>query len=146
MTATGIDVLIAEDNPTTRFGYQQLLSRWGFITRTAHNGLAALVQLRMAKPDILLSDLEMPGMNGFELLAIVRRLYPEIRTVAMSGAFAGDQVPDGVCADAFYAKAGGGFPRLHAILNGICHPAFEVVRTRPQGDLSAAALERSFRC
>ena len=63
MTAKEIEVLIVEDNPITRSGYKELVSRWGFMTRTAHNGLAALVELHAAKPDILLSDLEMPGMT-----------------------------------------------------------------------------------
>lgn len=143
MTANGIDVLIVEDDPTVRSAYTELLSRWGFMTRTAHNGLAALVQLRAGKPDILLSDLEMPGMNGYELLSIVRRIYPEIRTVAISGAYAGEKVPDGVCADAFYAKAGTGLLRLHTILNNVIRPA--VVRARPRGGLSSAALDGSLR-
>jgi hypothetical protein len=43
-------------------------------------------------------------MSGFELLSVVRRRFPVIRTVAMSGAFSGDEVPSGVAADAFYQK------------------------------------------
>lgn len=140
-----MDVLIVEDDPTTRSGYTELLSRWGFRTRTAHNGLAALVQLRATKPHILLSDLEMPGMNGYELLSIVRRIYPEIRTVAMSGAYTGEKVPEGVCADAFYAKAGAGLSRLHTILNDVTRPALEVIGTRPRGGPGSAALGGLFR-
>jgi len=69
--------------------------------------LAALVEINEEVPEILLSDLNMPGMSGFELLSVVRRRFPAIRVVAMSGAFAGDQVPDGVAADAFYEKGNG---------------------------------------
>jgi CheY-like chemotaxis protein len=70
------------------------------------------VQMRHAVPDILLSDLNMPGMSGFELLSIVRRRFPSTRVIAMSGAFTGDQVPPGVAADAFYAKGRSGVTPL----------------------------------
>jgi len=56
---------------------------------------------------MLISDLNMPGMSGFELLSVVRRRYPEIPVIAMSGAFAGSAIPDGVPADAFYQKGNG---------------------------------------
>jgi hypothetical protein len=60
--------------------------------------------LRNDVPDILITDLNMPGMSGFELLAVVRRRFPSIHTIAMSGAFCGNEVPSGVAADAFYQK------------------------------------------
>lgn len=46
----------------------------------------------------------MPGMSGFELLSVVRRRFPQISNVAMSGAYVGDEVPSGVIADGFFAK------------------------------------------
>jgi hypothetical protein len=47
----------------------------------------------------------MPQMSGFELLSVLRRRFPEIPVVAVSGAYgSGDCVPGGVIADAFYAK------------------------------------------
>jgi hypothetical protein len=49
----------------------------------------------------------MPGMSGFELLSVVRRVHPGIHVVATSGAFSGKSVPSGVVADAFYEKATG---------------------------------------
>jgi len=57
----------------------------------------------------------MPGMSGFELLSIVRRQFPAIRVIAMSGAFSGNQVPCGVIADAFYEKGNGVAVLLKAI-------------------------------
>jgi hypothetical protein len=53
----------------------------------------------------VISDLNMPQMSGFEFLSVVRRRFPEISVIAMSGAYeSGDDVPGGVIADAFYAK------------------------------------------
>jgi hypothetical protein len=46
-------------------------------------------------------------MSGFELLRLVRRQFPSIRVIAMSGAYSGDKIPSGVAADAFYEKGRG---------------------------------------
>jgi CheY-like chemotaxis protein len=70
----------------------------------ADDGFGALSQLRKNSPDIVLSDLDMPGMSGFELLSVVRRRIPQVSTVAMSGAYIGDEVRFGVIADGFFAK------------------------------------------
>jgi len=43
-------------------------------------------------------------MSGFELLSVVRRRFPAIQLIAMSGAFSGDGIPPGVAADAFMKK------------------------------------------
>jgi len=145
MTAQRIQVLVVEDNPVTRNSYRELLQSWGFETRTAHNGIAALVEIRQARPDIVLSDLEMPEMNGSELLTILQRIYPEVRVVAMSGSYSGYEVPPGVRADAFYPKGTGSIQRLRqflneatetisqprsAILSGIPSPLFRSCSTR----------------
>ena len=56
-------------------------------------------------PDLIISDLNMPEMSGFEFLSVVRRRFPEIPVIAMSGAYeCGANVPGGVISDGFYAK------------------------------------------
>jgi len=52
--------------------------------------------IRMNIPNILLSDLNMPGMSGFELLSVVRQRYPSIQVIAMSGSFSGEEVSVGL--------------------------------------------------
>jgi CheY-like chemotaxis protein len=81
-----------------------VLTEIGYSVRSAQDGFSALVEIRKDVPDIILSDLNMPGMSGFELLSVVRRRFPSIRVIAMSGAFSGDEMPSGVDADAFYPK------------------------------------------
>ncbi len=68
--------------------------------------MASLRSSRLGRnfPDILLSDLNMPGISGFELLSAVRDWFPAIRVIAMSGDFSGTGIPPRVCADAFYEK------------------------------------------
>lgn len=98
------NILIAEDNDSIRTSLSMLLVEYGYAVRSAEDGYSALVEIRNQVPDILVSDLHMPGMSGFELLAVVRLRYPDIRVIAMSGAFSGDVMPDGVSADYFHAK------------------------------------------
>jgi CheY-like chemotaxis protein len=98
-------ILIVEDDVEIRLLLCRILEESGYMVRLAADGFAALEEMRTDSPDVLLSDLYMPGISGFELLAMVRREFPMTRVVAMSGAFAGDEVPAGVLADAFYAKA-----------------------------------------
>ena len=140
MISNGIQVLVVEDDPVTRSAYTELLAHWGFATRAAHNGLAALIEIHRAKPDILLSDLEMPGMNGFELLSIVRRLYPEMPLVAMSGGYPCDKVPAGVMADAFYAKSAGPSSRLRGILSRIAGAGVRVNGTQRPANMTLNAI------
>lgn len=83
------------------------LDEIGFSVRSAENGLSALVEIGRKVPDVVLSDLNMPRMSGFEFLQLVRRHFPLIHLIAMSGAFVGDEVPSGVAADAFYQKGSG---------------------------------------
>lgn len=88
--------------------------------RFAEDGLSALREIRQESPEILLTDLNMPGMSGFELLTEVRSLFPAIKVIAMSGAFCGSEVPPGVLADAFYQK-GSSVSTLLQILRALPH-------------------------
>lgn len=104
MPCTKTRLLIVDDDPAIRKSISLLLAEIGYSVRTAVEGFSALRELREEIPDFLLSDLNMPGMSGFELLRVVRRRFPAIQVIAMSGAFTGDEVPSGVAADAFYQK------------------------------------------
>ena len=87
MPDTKTRVLIVDDELSVRTSMSQLLTEVGYRARTAEDGFSALVELRKEVPDILLSDLNMPNMSGYELLSVVRRRFPAIQTIAMSGAF-----------------------------------------------------------
>ena len=104
MPETKASLLIVDDELSIRTTLSNALTEIGYSVRTAGDGFSALAELRQAIPDVLLSDLNMPGMSGYELLSVVRHRFPAIRTVAMSGAFSGNEVPAGVEADAFYEK------------------------------------------
>jgi CheY-like chemotaxis protein len=99
------EILIVDDDPTVRNSLVMLLKSSGYAVSTATHGFDALLQLKRKVPPIVISDLNMPQMSGFELLSVLRRRFPQISVIAMSGAYdSGDAVPGGVIADAFYGK------------------------------------------
>jgi CheY-like chemotaxis protein len=104
MPATPTTLLIVDDEPAIRESLSHTLTEIGHSVRCAEDGFSALREIRNEVPELLLSDLNMPGMSGFELLSVVRRRFPAIQTIAMSGSFSGDEVPSGVAADAYYQK------------------------------------------
>jgi CheY-like chemotaxis protein len=102
-------ILLVDDDAGIRRTVSLLLQSRGHKVSTAVDGFDALLQLRNNIPALIVSDLNMPQMSGFEFLSVIRRRFPEVLVVAMSGAYSsGEAVPGGVIADAFYAKGEGG--------------------------------------
>jgi len=97
-------LLVVDDEPQIREVFQSVLSTEGYEVRVAKDGFAALAQMRGALPDLIVTDLKMPNMSGFEFLSVVRRRFPQIPTIAISGEFHPPVEPLGVLADAFFAK------------------------------------------
>ncbi len=120
MLPNGKSVLVVDDKECIRTSMSLVLESLGYSVRSAEDGHSALREIRRQNPDILLSDLVMPGMSGFELLMNVRSLFPAIQVIAASGSFSGSKIPEGVLADAFYPKGGG----MGALLN--------ILRSLPQ--------------
>jgi len=115
MSETRPGILIVDDKPSVRTSLSLLLGEIGYRVRSAGDGFSALREIRQEIPEILLSDLQMPGMSGFELLLVVRRRFPEIQVIAMSGAFCGSEVPSGIPADAFYQKGSSMTALMHIL-------------------------------
>lgn len=121
-------VLVVDDEPSIRDTIALLLTSSGYDVSVAEDGFAALEQLRRALPNLIVSDLNMPHMSGYELLSVVRRRFPQILSVAMSGAYQGNAVPVGVIADSFYAK--GESPRnLLAMIAGLIRTSGDRMNT-----------------
>jgi CheY-like chemotaxis protein len=98
-------ILVVDDEPAIREVMSLLLTSQGYEVTTATDGFDALLQLKTRTSDLIISDLNMPNMSGFELLSVVHRRFPEIPVIAISGAYeSGENVPGGVIADAFYPK------------------------------------------
>ena len=101
MPGNHMEVLLVEDDASLRLVLSAVLAQIGYKVRTASDGVSALVEMARHMPDLLVSDLNMPRMSGYELLTMVRREFPPIPMIAMSGAL-WKKIPAG--ADAFYQK------------------------------------------
>src|SRR5207247_11194352 len=71
-------VLIVEDEENARKGYEQLLQRWGCEVLGVGTAEDALAKFGGFQPDALIADVELPGMNGLDLL---KQLGPELTDV-----------------------------------------------------------------
>ncbi len=77
-------VVIADDEAAARTSLGQILTEDGFQVALAADGDEALLKVANEQPDVLLTDLRMPGMDGHELLARVRQACPEVAVVIMT--------------------------------------------------------------
>jgi signal transduction histidine kinase len=80
-------VLVVEDNPHAAETLQELLQLWGHEVRVAHDGPAALAEAARRPPEVVLLDLGLPGMSGFEVARELRRqpLLAGVRLIACTG-------------------------------------------------------------
>jgi CheY-like chemotaxis protein len=97
-------ILVADDDALVRRVSEDVLSQAGYEVRTARDGFEALALMRKALPDLIISDLKMPNMSGFELLSIVRRRFPNIPVIAITGEFIGPSQRVALLADAVLHK------------------------------------------
>lgn len=97
-------ILIVDDSNLIRRAFSAALVAVGYVVRTAVDGLDAIGRLRQGPPDLIISDLGMPRMSGYEFLAVVRDRFPEIPVIAMSCEVTSHGMPEGVAADAFVQK------------------------------------------
>jgi DNA-binding NarL/FixJ family response regulator len=83
---TCIRVVIADDHTLVRAGFRSILAEWDDVEVVAEagDGLEALAQVALHRPDILLADIDMPGLNGLVVAARVAQEYPGTRTVILS--------------------------------------------------------------
>ncbi len=70
-------VLVVEDDPETRRYYMSILEDDGFVVEQAHNGLQALDKARTLAPDLVLTDIAVPGLDG---IALCRQLRADPQT------------------------------------------------------------------
>ena len=78
-------ILIADDEAYTRGLYTKFFEYKGLEVFTATNGKEALDNYAKIQPDIVLSDIEMPVMNGFELAEKIREREPEQKIIFVTG-------------------------------------------------------------
>jgi PAS domain S-box-containing protein len=80
-------VLVVDDEPSSAFTLGKLLELMGQRVRTANDGAAALAEIQANRPDVVISDIAMPHMDGFELAKRVREIpeFNGVTLVALTG-------------------------------------------------------------
>ena len=81
---TSITVLAVDDEPMMCSLMEKILARDGYKIVTAEDGEAALRILESQPISIVISDIKMPNMNGFDLLKVIKSRYPEIGVIMMT--------------------------------------------------------------
>jgi CheY-like chemotaxis protein len=109
--------LVVDDDPCYRTLMCQLLERAGFAVVVASNGRLALGALAQRPVRLLVTDLVMPEVAGLELIEQVKRAFPAIRIVAVSGSEE-EHLRRAQCfgADAVLSKPFSGSALIHAAL------------------------------
>ena len=85
MPGTKPKVLIADDEQVIADTLAMILSQAGYETRAVYSGEEALGTLRLFSPDMLISDVVMPGINGIETAIRVRAMLPSCKVLLFSG-------------------------------------------------------------
>ncbi len=83
-------VLVVDDDPGVRDVIRSMLEASGYSVLLAENGKEAMRLLKSERADLILTDLVMPEQEGIETIKALRREYPDLKVIAMSGAFGGD--------------------------------------------------------
>ena len=126
-------LLIVDDDVSTLNFSAQYFSYLGYCVRSAKDGHSALSEMEKELPDILLSDIDLPDLPGAQFFLKVRRKFPSVRVVAMSGAPTVRRMPAGIAADAFYEK-GASLHLLTQMVDAMRQPGRSTVRLAT-GDL-----------
>jgi CheY-like chemotaxis protein len=96
-------VLIVDDDPGIRNIAAMVLQINNYDVEAAENGIEAISVLKRKRPHVMISDLRMPYMDGYELLRLTRRFFPAMGAIVVSG-LEGIEAPGGDLADAVFAK------------------------------------------
>ena len=77
-------VWIVDDDRSIRWVLERALSGAGMDTRTFDNGDELLRRIKQEQPDVIISDIRMPGIDGLEMLSQLQELFPQIPTIIMT--------------------------------------------------------------
>lgn len=134
-------VLVIEDNETIREGISQILQRMGHTARGAANGLEGLKLFTQSRPDFVITDLKMDGLDGIEVLRRIKELAPDAIVMVLTAA--------GTVEAAVEAMKLGAFdfitkPISYDFLRMKVTSAIDVAKMRAENRYLRSELDRSF--
>jgi CheY-like chemotaxis protein len=129
----GIRVLIVDDEPNTREAFTEILQSSGAETRTGSSAAEGFTLLKQFKPDVLVSDIAMPGEDGYSLIRRVRALSPSqggITPAIAVTAYAGREDAQRALSEGFQAHLAKPLEahRLFEMIAKLTHPKRENAR------------------
>jgi len=80
-----IKVLVVDDEVTFADTLAQRLKMRDLKVKTVYDGEQALSKVKEEEPDVMILDLKMPGMHGMEVLREIRKAYPDIQVIVLTG-------------------------------------------------------------
>jgi DNA-binding NtrC family response regulator len=110
-------ILIVDDDAAVRKVLQTILESAGHKVESATNGREAVGRIALGGIDLMITDLVMPEQEGIETIKQLRREYPDVKVIAISGAFGGDylQIANFMGAHGTLVKP----VRMEAVLNAV---------------------------
>ena len=96
LSAHPANILVVDDDAEVRHVTASFLSDFGYSETEAEDGAAALALLESRSFDLVVADLAMPGMSGVELAANVRRRWPNLPVLILTGHAEAMQIPDDI--------------------------------------------------
>ncbi|HET8720463.1 MAG TPA: response regulator [Nitrospira sp.] len=133
MEGYGKRVLVAEDDEAVRALISTILSEAGYNVYEACDGLDAVGSLKKRRYDVLLTDYQMPKMDGLELLDLAQAMWPELPVIVASSDVLLTQTAHGLLAPA-YAILEKPFDRsallntIRSAVDGLPNPALQPPR------------------
>jgi DNA-binding NtrC family response regulator len=131
-------ILIVEDEENARKGYEALLQRWNYQVLGVATGEEALAKFPEFAPDIILADVELPGMNGLELLGHLGEEIRQIPAIIITGRGSEERVVQAIEAGAYWYIEK---PLKPSVLQALMRRALELRDNRQK----VAALTRDLR-
>ncbi len=131
-------ILLADEDPGVRRTLGLVLTRAGYRVSTAEHTMDAILLLQRLAPDLIIFDLDLERVPGYDFLAMVRHRLPHISVLATSIFDDQTTVPEGVLADAVYIK---GFGRTERLLQTVANLVRASASRSPEKRRNAHLME-----
>lgn len=80
-----LKALVIDDEPSTLFMFNLFLEAYGYEVITAENAAAGIEKFKKERPSIVFTDIKMPGMDGLDMLRMLKSIDPEVQVIVMTG-------------------------------------------------------------
>ena len=137
-TSASKRILIVEDEQNARAGYEALLRKWGYAVLGVGSGEEALEKFTEFQPHLMLSDVNLPGMDGLELLRRLSEEHQEVPTIVITGDPSDDRTVKVIEAGAYWFIVK---PHSNPVLRALISRAFRQILS----DHQVVSLTRELR-